>query len=184
MSYNVSAAEQHRSTLELGVSFGEMELKVSYRKLIRQWHPDRFTSQSKTYAEATEKAKAINVAYEFLSELLERNGGTYRSPAANGQWASAAWSWADLQPKHTYEGKAFTVGFPDPSVTEIFLKSSHIVSAGYNRSTQTLYIKFSGNSVYRYFDVPQQVFDAFLDAPSHGKFGHQHIYPRYRYERC
>lgn len=181
MTYNIGVAEQHRATLQLSAQFSEPELKTSYRKLIRQWHPDRHVSQTQAHAEATEKAKLINVAYEFLSEYLESNGGTYRAPAPTTQ---RAWSWSDLQPKRTYEGKAYTAGFPDPSVTEIFLRSSHIVSAGYNSTSQTLYIKFSGNTVYRYFGVPAQVFDAFLEAPSHGKFGHQNIYPRYRQERC
>ena len=182
MAYNISAAEQHRATLRLSDSFGEPELKASYRRLIREWHPDRCIARPEAHAEALEKAKTINVAYEFLSEILESSGGTYRAKATHQ--APSAWSWADLQPRRTYEGKTYTAGFPDLDVIEIFLRSSHIISAGYNRSTQTLYIKFSGNTVYRYFGVPQSVVDAFLDAPSHGKFGNTHIYPRYRQERC
>lgn len=185
MNFNVAAAEIHRTTLSLGSPFGELELKAAYRKLIKQWHPDHFMSQPHAYAEATEKAKSTNIAYEFLSELLERNGGPYWSPSGAGKTSTAqTWTWEDLQPRRTYEGKTYTVGFPDPAVTEIFLKSSHIVSTGYSCSTQTLYIKFSGNSVYRYFNVPETVFEDFLNAPSHGKFGHQHIYQRFRYERC
>ena len=182
MAYNVSAAEQHRAKLRLSDSFGEPELRKAYQRLISKWHPDRFTEGSEEHAEATENMKTINVAYEFLSEVLESNGGTYCVKAAHQ--APSAWSWTDLQPRRTYEGKTYTAGFPDLDVIEIFLRSSHIISAGYNRSTQTLYIKFSGNTVYRYFGVPQSVVDAFLDAPSHGKFGNTHIYPRYRQERC
>lgn len=185
MSFNVYAAEQHRAILALGSSFGEPELKKAYHGLIRQWHPDRFGAQPEAQAEATEKAKAINVAYEFLSEVIELSGGSYRTPSQSGRAGSGdSRSWADLQPKRTYEGKTYSTGFPDPAITEIFLKSSHIVSTAYSRTIQTLYIKFSGNSVYRYFDVPESVFEAFLNAPSHGKFGSQHIYPKFRQERC
>jgi len=186
MSFNVYAAEEHRAILALGSSFGKPELKIAYHGLIWQWHPDlKFGAQSKTQAEATERTKAINVAYEFLSEVLELCGGRYRAPVQSRSAGSGdSWSWADLQPKRTYEGKTYSAGFPDPAITEIFLKSSHIVSTAYSRTSQALYIKFSGNSVYRYFDVPEAVFEAFLNAPSHGKFAHQHIYPKFRQERC
>lgn len=181
MAFNLGAAERHRATLQLAAPFSEPDLKASYRKLIREWHPDRHMSQPKAYAEATEKAKILNVAYEFLAEVLESIGGIYPAPTSA---APQPLSWSDLQPRRTYEGKTYTAGFPDSSVTEIFLRSSHIVSTGYDQTTQLLYIKFSGNAVYRYFGVPLSIFEAFLEAPSHGKFGHQSIYPKYRHERC
>src|SRR4051812_7957924 len=185
MSFNLYAAEQHRAILALGPSFGKAELKTAYQGLIRQWHPDlKFGAKPEIQAEATEKTKVINVAYEFLSEVLDLHGGIYRAPSQSGRAGSGnSWSRADLQPKRTYEGKSYSAGFPEPAITEIFLKSSHIVSTAYSRKTQSLYIKFSGNSVYRYFDVPESVFEAFLNAPSHGKFGSQHIYPKFRQER-
>lgn len=186
MSFNVYAAEQHRAILALGTSFGEPELKKAYRGLLRQWHPDhKYNEPPEAQAEASEKTKELNLAYEFLSETLEYCGGIYQSPGQRGSAGLGdSWSWADLQPKRTYEGKTYSAGFPDSAITEIFLKSSHIVSTAYSGRTQTLYIKFSGNSVYRYFDVPESVFEAFLNAPSHGKFGSQHIYQKFRQERC
>ncbi len=81
--------------------------------------------------------------------------------------------------QHTYNRKSFTPGFPDPDVFEVFVKSSHIVSAGYNRTTATLYIKFDGNVVYSYIHVPESVFSAFMSAESHGKFAHRNIYHQY-----
>lgn len=182
MENDIAIAEQHRAILELAAPFDEPALKVAYRKLIRQWHPDRFSNSPQQFAEATEKAKLINVAYEYLAEFLEENGGRYRS--VTEPVPSKRWSWSDIQPRRRYEGKTYTAGFPDQSVTEIFLRSSHIVSTGYNQSSRMLYIKFSGNTVYRYYDVPVEVFEAFLDAPSHGRFGHRYIYPNFRYERC
>jgi len=146
MSFNVYAAEEHRAILALGSSFGKPELKIAYHGLIWQWHPDlKFGAKSKTQAEATERTKAINVAYEFLSEVLELCGGRYRAPVQSRSAGSGdSWSWADLQPKRTYEGKTYSAGFPDPAITEIFLKSSHIVSTAYSRTSQALYIKFTG----------------------------------------
>src|SRR5262245_34105974 len=75
-------------------------------------------------------------------------------------------------------------GFPDPAVMEVFLKSSNIISTAHSRTTRTLYIKFTGNVVYRYFGVTEALFEEFLNARSHGKFAHRDIYSRFRQERC
>lgn len=67
MNFNVYAAEQHRAILGLGPSFGESELKKVYRGLLWQWHPDRKYSESlESQAQANEKTKELNLAYEFL----------------------------------------------------------------------------------------------------------------------
>lgn len=182
VSYSIDAAEEHRRVLNLSAPFNRRDLKRRYRTLISRWHPDRFhSSPAAKQAEATEKAKRINLAYEYLSEYLDENGGTYRGPATTTSRTSTSWS--DLQPQRRYDGKSYTPGFPDPDVTEIFVKSSHIVSAAFNPDDQVMYLKFSDNSIYRYSDVPQSTFDAFMDAPSHGKFAHEHIYSDYEYER-
>jgi hypothetical protein len=129
------------------------------------------------YAKATEHAKAINAAYEYLSEWLENGAHQTQEPEFTRPSASS------YQPRHTYHKRTFTPGFPDPDIFEIFLKSSHIISTGYDRRTSVLYIKFDDNSVYCYFDVPEPIFAEFLEAESHGKFAHRHIYRRYRQRR-
>lgn len=183
MKYSVVIAERHRTTLGLEPPFGHAELKAVYREKILRWHPDKHSNSSSDRKEATERAKRINLAYEFLSEFVEENGGIYRG-IANGTSSRSSRRSTATEPRHAYKGKTYEVGFPDSSVTEIFVKSSNIVSTGYKRSTGTLYIKFTGNRVYRYYDVPEEVFSSFLDAHSHGKFAHREIFQRYRYERC
>lgn len=56
----------------LGVERGatEKEIKTAYRKLARKWHPDLHTEKDK--AEAEEKFKQINEAYEVLSDPEKR----------------------------------------------------------------------------------------------------------------
>src|SRR5262245_48951760 len=94
MTFNVGAAEQHRATLALGSDFGEQELRTAYRSLIRRWHPDFFIAESQAQRDATEKAKTINVAYEFLSEVLEEHGGRYAIPGRErGSDRGRAASW-------------------------------------------------------------------------------------------
>lgn len=179
MIHNPVASEQHRLALGLGPSFCLSELTRTYHNLMKKWHPDICR-----LPEATEKAKIFNLAYEFLSEALENTKGVYILPNATEFYSNQKATWEDLQPKHTYDNRKYTTGFPDTAVIEIFVKSSHIVSIGYNNKAQTLYIKFSDNSIYRYFGVPPQIFDSFLDASSHGRFAHKYIYHAYDYECC
>lgn len=60
--------------------------------------------------------------------------------------------------------------------------SSDITSIGYEDNI--LEIEFhSGNSVYQYFQVPEQVYDELMNASSHGKYFNQYIKNKYRYEK-
>ena len=195
MSIAKMAAEQYRLILELEMPFELADLKKSYRKLMLKWHPDKYYNEPEKIETAEQKAKLINVAYEFLTEYLEQHGGIYREKNlfGGGVPRSKRWDWPDFneawkeprtQPKREYQGEAYTEGFPDKGVTEVFVKSSNIISTAYNSIMQIMYLKFIGNSVYRYYDVPKSVFDDFLNAESHGKFAHAYIYPQFRYERC
>jgi hypothetical protein len=134
----------------------------------------RFHNDPTKHLEANERAKSINVAYENLSELLDL--GLLPSTKT----AQASKTYTTYHTQHTYNRKSFIPGFPDPTVFEVFLKSSNIVSTGYNKTTGTLYIKFEGNVVYSYSHVPESIFLSFVSSDSHGKFAHRNIYSRYK----
>ena len=127
---------------------------------------------------ATEHSKRINAAYEHLSELFEIGSLPHSKSRTNPTPSSKPQQ--TYRTQHTYNRKPFTTGFPDPNVFEVFVKSSHIISTGYDRITGTLYIKFEGNVVYAYLHVPESVFSDFLAAESHGKFAHRSIYQQYK----
>jgi hypothetical protein len=55
-------------------------------------------------------------------------------------------------------------------MTRVYVASSMIVSVGYDEPTRVLEIEFTSGVVYRYTDVPVDLYDALLDAPSHGRF--------------
>ena len=166
--------------LGLDAAASTAELKTAYRREISKWHPDRFHGDPANQSAATERAKKINDAYEHLSELHELGSLPLSTSRTNGQRATPPPQPQAYRTQHTYNQKSFTPGFPDPSVFEVFVKSSHIISAGYNRTTQTLYIKFDGDVVYSYLRVPESVFTAFMSAESHGKFAHRYIYYQYQ----
>lgn len=164
------------------------DLKTAYRREMSIWHPDRFHGDPEKYAKATEHAKRINAAYEYISELHESGtlpAKSHEARAGYGNSQGSARSYQqEYRTKHTYRKQGFQPGFPDPNIIEIFLKSSNIVSTGYNRELHLLYIKFVGGAVYIYDGVPEHIYNSFLSADSHGKFAHAYIYKQYRYRRC
>lgn len=65
----------------------------------------------------------------------------------------------------------------------IAVRSSNIRSIGYDSSTQTLEVEFTSGELYQYSNVPSNVHDALMRAPSQGRFLNDQIKGRYRYTR-
>ena len=55
------------------------------------------------------------------------------------------------------------------------LASSMIASAGYDAPTRVLEIEFLSGAVYHYSDVSVELYEALLNAPSHGRLFHTRI---------
>lgn len=55
------------------------------------------------------------------------------------------------------------------------VKSSNILSIGYDPDSQLLEVEFSTKRVYRYSSLPPHVYAALMKAPSHGKYFQSHI---------
>lgn len=62
------------------------------------------------------------------------------------------------------------------------VNSSNLVAVGYDKSTQTLRIKFK-SSTYDYYNVPESIFNGLLLAPSKGKYHHAHIKNSYSFAK-
>lgn len=58
----------------------------------------------------------------------------------------------------------------------VALKSSHIVSAGYDSGTGTMHVAFKNGDVHE-FEVPEDTFHALVNASSSGAYFHKHIKP-------
>jgi len=63
------------------------------------------------------------------------------------------------------------------------LESSSIASAGYDPATRVLEIEFRNGGLYRYRNVPREIFDALLGAASKGRFFAERIRGKFDYER-
>jgi hypothetical protein len=66
------------------------------------------------------------------------------------------------------------------------VESSLFTSVAYRSDVRQLYLRFRDGDIYRYFDFPVQVYEAFLAAESKGRYFGRHIRNAFRYEqvRC
>src|SRR5215472_14519255 len=54
------------ATLGLERTASQRETRRRFRKLVRQWHPDRFANDPRGQAEAAERMRQINAAYDRI----------------------------------------------------------------------------------------------------------------------
>ena len=59
------------------------------------------------------------------------------------------------------------------------MPSSSIRAIGYETETQSLIVGFVSGAVYSYRNVPEDVYRAFIDAPSKGRYFASEIRPRF-----
>jgi hypothetical protein len=68
-------------------------------------------------------------------------------------------------------------------MNRVAVASSNIASIGYEPELFILEVEFLNGTVYQYYDVPPEVYEAFLAAGSKGSFHHRNIRNVYRYAR-
>ncbi len=51
----------------------EDQIKTSYRRLVKKYHPDRYEHGSREQAAASEKLKQVNAAYDMLTKVRQGN---------------------------------------------------------------------------------------------------------------
>lgn len=59
--------------------------------------------------------------------------------------------------------------------------SSNIESVGYDTSSRELHVRFLGNRTYVYSDVPAELYEELLRAPSKGSFLNRAVKGTYAY---
>jgi hypothetical protein len=55
------------------------------------------------------------------------------------------------------------------------VSSSNLTSVGYDGGSEILEVEFKNGNIYQYYNVPQVMFDALLQAPSVGSFFNANI---------
>ena len=69
------------------------------------------------------------------------------------------------------------------NVEMIAVSSSNILEIGYDEANQSVYVRFTNNTLYCYKDVPQMEFNGLFNAPSVGSYLHRNFKNVYPYER-
>ena len=62
--------------------------------------------------------------------------------------------------------------------------SSNLRSVGYDEATHTLEIEFQNGRVYRYLEVPREVYEGLMKADSLGRYFNEYIRDDYPYSRA
>jgi hypothetical protein len=70
------------------------------------------------------------------------------------------------------------------AVGRVVVDSTSVTSIGYAVETRILEVEFRSGAVYRYFDVPSEVFGAFLMAESKGVYFNRAVKGRFGYARA
>jgi hypothetical protein len=63
------------------------------------------------------------------------------------------------------------------------LESKLLASSAYDAGKHLLYLRFRSGDVYRYFEFPEEQYQEFLEAESHGRYFLSSIRNQFRFER-
>lgn len=62
------------------------------------------------------------------------------------------------------------INMETPKMNREPVRSSNLKSVGYDPSNSILEVEFHGGRIYNYFEVPLEIYDALMKAPSKGTF--------------
>jgi hypothetical protein len=105
----------------------------------------------------------------YISENYARLAASWR--AQNPLWAAAHLTRKNFKPEEITNMEREAVA------------SSTVLSAGYDAASETLEVEFKGGTVYQYYNVPDSVYQQFLESDSKGRFLHVYIKNSFPYSR-
>ncbi len=104
---------QYKKLFEIEGELNLADLKKTYRKLVKEWHPDKFQDEDPMKAEAEKKGLEVIDAYHFLvsisPETLEQNLESYTETIST-----------NIIQDFKYKGITLKVTFQDGSIYEYF----------------------------------------------------------------
>ena len=65
----------------------------------------------------------------------------------------------------------------------IYVDSSNVEAIGYDDDTQQLHVQFLSGGYYTYQDVPREIFDDLMNAPSKGSFLNREVKGVYQFTK-
>ena len=114
--------------LDVPYSASDRSIKRAYRRITKRWHPDRYTSGTPTYAQATQMMKLINEAYSQIANAPLRCDDEQTAPAPRRQRDSEAQCSAGSDAGRSYTHNPY-VGNPysnGPYVTDVGMRPGRL----------------------------------------------------------
>ena len=122
------------------------QLKLIYRNLMKQWHPDKFLEGDEQAAEAEAKSKSIIEAYHFLVSVSPE---THASYSVEYTQTINNCGITDFE----YKGTTLKVSFTDGSIYEYFSVPRNIYIKLVNSATQARFARRHIFTTYLYRNV-------------------------------
>jgi len=68
-------------------------------------------------------------------------------------------------------------------IEHVPVRSSNIISVGYDKDSCILEVKFNGGGLYRYHEVPKNIYEGINAVDSVGRYFFQNVRDKFRTER-
>jgi hypothetical protein len=91
-AFTMKSYRKYYEALGLAPGCSWEDLRTTYRRLVKTWHPDRFAEGDRTRAVAQERIKTITSAFQKLSDYHRRHGCLPQEPDARPEPAARATS--------------------------------------------------------------------------------------------
>ncbi len=126
------------------------EIKSAFRKQSMLYHPDKFSNDESKWEEAHLKFIQISEAYNLLKSYEPNK--TLFCTKKNSSFSN-------------YKSNSERT-----DIARIKVKSSIIFSIGYDAVNKILQVEFRKGTIYEYYDIPDIVYQNFMNAESKGNF--------------
>ena len=124
------------------------ELKLIYRKLVKEYHPDKFTDENKK-AEVEEISKKVIEGYHFLVSISPET-------AANNKEAYTESISNNIITDFQYKGQVLRLDFSDGNSYEYFGVSKDVYTKLCQSDSQARFARRKICTVFTYRNVTQQ----------------------------
>lgn len=139
---------EYRRILNITPNADLTELKTTYRKLIKEWHPDKY-AEDENKLEAEHKSKHIIEAYHFLVSIAPE------TQAFNLEAYTQTTNTSGIE-DYEYKGQTLKIFFQDGSIYEYFGIPKNIYNKFVNSSTLLRFARRHIFYSYTYRNVSKQ----------------------------
>lgn len=144
------------------------EIKKAYILQIKKWHPDKYSNQPEKQAEALEKSKSINLAYELLEN--------YIPPHLEKEKSTIVVKQTRFNDDKQRSNKRYV------EIKRRNARFANVVSAGYDLKSSVLQVQLKNGSIMQFYNVPHEIFNDLMFSFNRNKFYTVNIYNRFKKE--